>query len=230
MCIDRKNRDLLTKAIREYLEEKTTAFEFDDEIFIIADDSKDPTVDEIAKALWCHYDDCKDHKVNLSKEEWDYFNRLILLLKSNAHLKVVKHRNWSFTQIIAVSLLSFFCWHLYDYGFHPYLLFITAPLGVISILISRYHCKQTIKPTPNQIALMPFNSNSQLLSIRRTVPAFIKKIYPTAFEPKQIRSKGEERALSLQLYIAWLAFSPLVLFAQIFPRTEESASVVHQAV
>lgn len=230
MYIDRKNRDLLTKAIQEYLEEKITAFDFSDETFTISGQSKDPTVSYVAFALWHHYDDCKDHKVNLTKEEWDYFNRLVLLLESDAHVKVVKHRNWSFTQIIAVSLLFLFCWHLYSYGFHPFLLFITAPLGVISILISRYQLKSSLKSIPSDIKLMPFNSFSQLRSIRRTVSDFIKKPYPDSLGPRQIRSKGVQRALSLQFYIAWLAFSPLALFAQIFPGTEESVSVIQQTV
>lgn len=212
MTIDRENRNLLAEAIQDYLEEKTSAFEFSDETFTVAVESKDPTVSYVAHALWHHYDDCKDHKVNLTREEWGYFNRLILLLKSNAHVKVVKRRHWSFTQLIALFTLILFCWHLFQFGFNPYLLIITAPLGVISIMISLYHRKAHPKLTPTKISLMPFDSISQLLSIRRAVPAFIKRPYPTALEPRQIRSPCREKILDLQLYIAWLTFSPLVTY------------------
>ena len=41
----------------------------------------------VVDALWCHYDDCTDHKVVLSKPAWDYFHRLMLLVKSDAEVQ-----------------------------------------------------------------------------------------------------------------------------------------------
>ena len=75
MTVDRKNRDLLIAAINRYLDGETTAFKFDDEIFGIKSD--DPTISYAVRQLWYFYDDLKDHKVRLSKEGWDYIQRLI---------------------------------------------------------------------------------------------------------------------------------------------------------
>ena len=79
--VDRLNRDALVAAINRYLDGETTAFKFDDEIFGI--DSDDPTISYLVRQLWLFYDDLKDHKAQLSKEAWDYFQRLVLVLQSD---------------------------------------------------------------------------------------------------------------------------------------------------
>ena len=43
--------------------------------------------------MWFHYDDLKNHKVHATKEEWDYFNRLLLLLASEAEADFVRVRS-----------------------------------------------------------------------------------------------------------------------------------------
>jgi hypothetical protein len=48
--------------------------------------TKDETVKHVADLLWYHYDDLEDHKVVASKAEWDFFQRLLLILKSDADL------------------------------------------------------------------------------------------------------------------------------------------------
>jgi hypothetical protein len=104
--VDRKNRDALLAAINRYLDGETTAFTFDDEIFGIASD--DRTISHVVSQLWLFYDDCKDHKARLSKEAWDYFQRLILVLQSDAHVEVSKRRRWDYTQMIALVTLLLF--------------------------------------------------------------------------------------------------------------------------
>jgi len=63
---------------------------------------------DIADVLWFHYDDLKDHKVIAAKAEWDYFNRLLLLLESDAELEEIKSgHKWHACQAIAVLLWIF---------------------------------------------------------------------------------------------------------------------------
>ena len=90
--IDRKARSEMCKAIRDYMAEGISAFELDDSLDCIAHDSRDSTVKFVTKLMWFHYDDCKDHKIVASKQEWDYFNRLLLLLESEAEADFVRVR------------------------------------------------------------------------------------------------------------------------------------------
>ncbi len=109
MKVDRKNRDRLIDAINRYLAGEITAFEFDEEIFDdITNDTDDLTVNYAIHSLWHFYDDLTDHKVHLSKEGWDYFQRLILILKSDAHIQHEGKRIWSQTQTSAAYALGTF--------------------------------------------------------------------------------------------------------------------------
>lgn len=85
----------MSKAIRDYMAQTITAFQLDDALFRIADATQDGTVKVVAKQMWFHYDDCKDHNIVASKQIWDYFNRLLLLLKSEAEAEFVwTHTSW----------------------------------------------------------------------------------------------------------------------------------------
>ena len=223
--VDRPNRDALVAAINRYLDGETTAFKFDDEIFSI--DSDDPTISHVVSQLWLFYDDCKDHKAQLSKEAWDYFQRLVLVLQSDAHIQVNKRRQWDYTQLIALNalLLSVYaaCW----LGWGMQLLVLLIPCGVVSIAISCWRSRSTVsKVDKNQIALMPFSSVSELLPLRRSVQSFRKRKYPAGMMPFKIRTPLEETAMKLQSYAAWLRISPLVLMFQVLPTTETDTRIV----
>lgn len=68
--IDRAARDEVILAIEDYLDDRIMAFEFDDRLQQV--ESRDETVTEVIHAVWGLYDDCKDHKVHLTKPEWDF--------------------------------------------------------------------------------------------------------------------------------------------------------------
>ena len=78
-------RDALATVVRQFLDGEIGSFKFDD---ILDDyrDSRDSAVRFVSLALWYHYDDLEDHKVVASKEEWDFFQRLLLILRSDADL------------------------------------------------------------------------------------------------------------------------------------------------
>jgi len=90
--IDRQARTEMSDVIREYMAERTSAFELDDALDRLARSTEDGTIKFVRKLMWLHYDDCKDHRIVATKQEWDYFNRLRLLLESDAEGEFVKTR------------------------------------------------------------------------------------------------------------------------------------------
>jgi hypothetical protein len=77
----RYDREALVEVINRYLSDELTAFKLDDALSDIAARTKDETVNHVADLFWYHYDDVEDHKVVASKEQWDFFQRLLLILK-----------------------------------------------------------------------------------------------------------------------------------------------------
>lgn len=226
MAVDRERRAQLIAAINRFLDEQTSAFDFDEEIHRIGDATTDQTVRDVVDALWLHYDDLSDHKVALCKLEWDYFQRLILLLKSDARLQVQKQHYWSLTQLAAAGALAAFLWCVALTGIGQHLLLVAIPFGLISVLIS--HVRRRLAPDLSQleVALLPFASISQLLAIRRKVAEFSKRRYPTHLACRRIRSRLGEFAVALQTYSCWLLLSPLVLIFQMLPTTRSTSRVI----
>lgn len=223
--IDRINRDRLVESINRYLEEDLTAFEFDDQINQIMRESTDPTVQYIGNDLWNFYDDCKNHKVILSKEAWDYFQRLVLILRSDSHVKIIIQRKWSIRQIIAaLSLLTFvYCVTWVGMGYH--ILVIAMPFGAISIMLSHWHRFRNPVKTNEELARVPFSTVSELRTTYRKVHGFCKKQYPRYLESRIIRSAIEDFVGYIMMYVLWLIFSPVVLFMQLFPEKEYETRV-----
>ncbi len=225
MTVDRENRDALVAAINRYLDGQTTAFQFDGEIFGIKSD--DPTVSHVVHALWFFYDDCNDHKVKLSKEAWDYFQRLVLLLKSDGQVELTRRRRWDFTQLVALAALLLFLYAAHWLGFGIQLLAVAIPFGVISIVISWWRSRSAARTAdPKGIILAPCSSLAELIALRRSVANFGKRKYPPGMKPFKIRSPLEETAIWLRLYAAWLFFSPLVLLFQTLPTTVTESRIV----
>jgi len=105
----RYDRDALVEIINRYLSEELTAFKLHDAISEIGAKTKDETVNQVVSLFWCHYDDVEDHKVVASKEEWDYFQRLLLILKSDAEIiQEAGERRWRARQAVAAACLALF--------------------------------------------------------------------------------------------------------------------------
>src|SRR5262249_4022391 len=153
----------------------------------------------VVPALWHHYDDCRDHKVVLSKEQWDYFQRLMLLLESDAHLDVRECRRWSMTQLLAGIALSAFVLCAFWVGFGAHLFAVAIPFGLASIGLSRLRQRSARHIlSSSEVALIPFSSISELLAVRRRVPAFSKQAYPASLAARRIRSRSQESVIRLQ--------------------------------
>jgi hypothetical protein len=215
-------RDRATEIINRYLSEELTAFKFDEQLSQIAAGTKDETVKRVASLFWYHYDDCDDHKVVASKEEWDYFQRLLLILKSEADiLSESGNRKWTARQALAAACLAIFVVVLVKTGFGAHLFLATVPLGFVSMLLSHWRSCVQARRMHEQTALIPFGSMSELLSLRRKVNSFVKARYPVRIGSRRIRGPLGAVANWLDFGVVWLLFSPVALLFQVLPEKEQ---------
>lgn len=217
MHVDRDCRDRLIRTMEQFLSEKTTAFQFDDALCDISRNNSDPTVESVADLLWSYYDDCKDHKVVLNKTEWDYIQRLMLILKSNAHIELENHTHWYPSQIAAVIALALFGFCVAWLGTGYRVLFLFVPFGIISLILTAWRERSAPRYSRQYTAIVPFDRVRELLGLRRTVCAFSKQKYPHYLRERMIRTKNESRILELKRCIVQIIGSPIWLFFQSFP-------------
>ena len=231
MNVDRENRDLLVVTINRFLDEQTSLFQFLEEIHEILDTTKDPTVGEVGDSLWIGYENFPDQKVVLSKEGWDYFQRLILVLQSDSHIEVHKKRQWSVRQLIATGALALFGLSIVWLGIGYHTLAIAVPFGVVSILLSSWHTRSMPQPDPFYFAITPFSSVLEILRVRRRLHEFKKRKYPPHLKSRTLRSPSAtlemiDRVTPFLNYAVWLMFSPLALLFQILPDTQTEERVI----
>ena len=218
----RYDRDRLAEVINRYLNEELTAFKFDEQLSEIAAGTKDETVKQVASLFWYHYDDVDDHKVVASKEEWDYFQRLLLILKSDADIVSEGGlRKWTARQGVAAVCLAIFVVVLVKTGFGSHLFLATAPLGLVSMWLWHWRSCAEARRLHEQTAMSPFGSLRELLSVRRTVGSFVKVRYPIRLGSRRIRGPMGAAANWLHFALGLLFFSPVALMFQTFPEKEQ---------
>jgi len=211
----------MASAIESYMAERTTAFQFDDALSKIIESTQDKTVSEVGTSLWFFYDDVKDHKIVASKEVWDYFSRLLLLLRSNSEVDVVrKRRRWTIRQIIAALALVAFAIVTIKVGWGLHLLVFSMPFGVISMLLTFWSNCEKREKYKGKSVLTPFPSVASVLAIRRRTPAFSKQRYPQIIRGRQVRGPIMDKLLWIPCGSMWLIFAPVPLFFQMFPETD----------
>ncbi|MEZ6109913.1 MAG: hypothetical protein R3C99_02680 [Pirellulaceae bacterium] len=221
--VDRTQRDEFAESIRRFLDESITAFEFD-ELVDNYRDSQDSAVRFVAQAVWYHYDDCDDHLVSLSKPEWDYFQRLLLLLESNSRVQSRNSRRWSVSQLVALCSLLGFAWIAFHIGWSSGLLLAAMPFGIISIGIARLQ-RPVATHGPYDQLVFPFKTLSDLRATYHAVK-FRKTRFPQHIQSRIVRSPFMCGVYQLQFYLAWLMLSPLALVSQLLPATETHTEVI----
>ncbi len=215
--INREHRERLAAIVRQYLDGEISAFAFD-ELTDPFRGSYDKTVKHVASTVWFHYDDCKNHFVNLTKPEWDYFQRLLLVLDSNDHIVKTTTLCWRYSQLLALLSFIGFALAAWYCGFGIHLLLIAIPFGIVSIGIQRY--RNCARPDlPYSEVLLPFSTFSELASTYKSVSQFRKKRHPKHLPGPRIRSVTMEVVVSIPLYCVWAVLSPVALFFQMFPTT-----------
>jgi len=222
--VDRLARDRLIAVIEDWLNLKITAFQFDDQLWEIR--SKDQSVKSVMDQLWYTYDDVRDHQMDYEKPTWDWAQRILLLLKSNAQMQIQRRRIWSWTQIlVALSLAVFLCVALW-FGWGIQLLAIAIPFGIISICIQKYRESRLMQISDANLSIWPFESVAQLMYIRRAAPNFQKQQFSGRQSRPYTRSKLSLLPGYLVLNAIWLIAGPAVLFFQLWPDRISRTSIV----
>lgn len=226
--IDRKARNQLIEAIEWFMDEKTTSWAFDDLIMEIAADSEDKTIDMVAMDLWFLYDDCKNHTIVATKAVWDYLQRVIVLLRSDAEVSVERGHVWHWQQSVAAAALVAFVAIALPLGWGSHLFIVAIPFGVVSMLLGLTY-RETNAQREAAYRHAPFDSMNQFLEIGLSLNDFQKRKYPQALKRKQIRSPILTALYYLYWYVLWLCFSPVALLVQSLPTSLAKARVVQGA-
>jgi hypothetical protein len=223
--VDREERDALIVEIRRYSSDQITAFEFDQALWKIRSRTTDETVQFVAQALWLFYDDVRDHKIVADKAVWDLFQRMLLLLHSDAELVFFLRREWTVRQPLASFALAGFVWAAFRLGFGYPLLALVVPFGLFSILLARWR-RWSDAARDTDWRRFPFSSLAEIRAVRRRCPRFQKQHYPEHLEQRKIRTWTSGRVLAMPTYAAWVLLAPLVLIFQMLPEKERDRKIV----
>ena len=223
--VDRDSRNQMAMAIRQYLDEKITAFEFDERIMNIRAKSKDPTVARVAFLLWFFYDDVKDHKVRLNRDGWNYFQRLLLLLESDAKWSRTRRRQWSFRQLAAaISLLAIGCCAVY-LGWGEQLFALLIPAGIASIMLSFWKVGPVEPAYLGALDTTPFADLTELEAAYRQAGNFRKRRYPDHLMKKEKRESAFKWFEPVGTFVYHFMLSPFLLVWMVFPVVHEQVQV-----
>lgn len=224
--VDRKRRDELIEIIERFLDERTTAFEeLGDELFELLGSTKDAAVSDVAEAMVYFCDDVDNQQVRLNKAEWDYIQRLLLLLKSDCRMETTRHRRWSWRQAAAACAVVLLAWLAWQLGWGMQLAALPLAAFPLSVLLRRCDKFAIVEPPEPENSVFPFDSTAQILAVRRRLPDFRKRRFPprVAREPS---NRLKEIWATAQMYAAWLVYSPVVLLLQMLPTTAVETRVV----
>jgi len=100
--VDRAARDKAADLLDRYLREEIGASDLDEGLQKVDDETEDPTLGHVILQLWFFYDDFLDHKVVAEKEQWDFLQRLLLLLRSDGTIEERSTRRWTIRQGLAL--------------------------------------------------------------------------------------------------------------------------------
>ena len=223
--IDQVARNEVRQVVDDFFYDRIKAFEFDNRLLSIK--REDKTVGYVVDSLWCIYDDCKDHYVNLDKPAWDTVQRLLLLLESEGEIAIDVRRRWHVSQVLAVLMLATIgaaYWLNYVWWIAP-----VGLGGIVSIVISQW--RQRIlywESIPDPFHCWPFSSIDAVHSALVRAPTFRKVRYRPQIASRRIRSKVSSGAVWFQFYMLWMIGSPIALLGQSFPRRISQVHV-HQA-
>ena len=217
-------RSSLAKLIQSFLDSEITSFQFDEQLEAF-DRSDDPIINHVVDAVWLHYDDCTDRFVCFTKQQWDYFQRLLLVLSSDCRLETESQRHWSIKQLFAAITLCVFVYFAAQFGWGEQLLILSIPVGVVSIGLSFWQHRDTTVANPYAPIIFPFATFSDLAKAYHS-SGFRKKRYPRHIGERKIRSRLTDAFGQIQAYTIWLIFSPIPLLFQSFPDLQTETRVI----
>ncbi len=217
--IDRSARDQLAEAMERFLSEEISSWELLDHIEKTP--WQDSAVSFAANSLYLPLVNSEDHKAQLSKAEWNFYQRLLLILRSNAIVEISRTRIWSRRQLLAAATLVAFIAITIEIGWNSWLFLLLIPMGCVSLIIAK-----TKKPIPFPAELQltyPFASQGEIIAVRRGTPGFKKR---RCLAPKLRKERMSRQVTRVLLFpVAWFLLSPFPLFYQMLPDQVETTWV-----
>ena len=234
--VDRDARNQLIETIEAFLDDRIKSFDLEERIFDL--ESDDPTVNEVIFIVYHFYSDFADHNVRLSKPQWDYLQRLLLVLKSDAKVRSKKVKRWSWDSAVAWGALSVSAALALMLGWGYQLILLLIPLTLLSLFIMKARDRRwkAVQEAwkPDELACQPFESSAQIRRILGKVPGFRKRRYRAEIEERMMEPLNEPP--QLPTWIGWplaifgyCLISPLVLFFQGFGAVEDTEYRVTEA-
>lgn len=229
----RADREALRAAMEDFLAGRCDNHAYDERIQTIRDRSADPAVVWTVDQLWYFYCDFRTHRAELGKLAWDYHQRLLLLLASEAQIEEPEARAAHASQAVAALLLlglaAAWWWPL------PWAWALHVPAAGAAWLLARWRSRASARLLPAEPdgpdEAFPFPSRGALLRVRRLLPGFRKAPHPPALaQAEQARQapgllarldRAGDRALGCAwggiLAVVLIAAAPLWLLTQCRP-------------
>ncbi len=200
------------------MDEAILSDEFDDALSEIACATADKTVHAVNRELWFHYDDLEDHLIVATKDEWAYFNRLLLLLASDAEIEVVRDwGRWRVNQLIAAVTLTVSLYIVIRQGLDSTTFWIVVVSCGLVFMALQWFDRSRYRAQKRKAALEPFPSVGTLLLLRRSLKDFVRKRYPKALAGRRIRGPEASTLMWIGSVPLWLILSPLLLMIRMLP-------------
>jgi hypothetical protein len=216
----------MAAAIRAYLDDRLTSYQFDGALTKVAAGTQDTLVQYVRDALWLHYDDLQDHLIVASRWEWDHLCRPLLALEASAPLdvKTTRGRKWTPRQVGAAIALAAFVGVALQVGWSLQMLFWSATFGIVSQLLEVRWGSRTL--TVRESALLPFESVPDLLHVRRCNLGFTRPRYREELGSRRIRGNADVWAFGLLCFGYRLAFAPMYLLMQAIPKDRSDWTLI----
>ena len=215
--IDRAARNYIVEAIDAFTSGKITSRTFDARLLDDAPKTRDRTVPIVAAELWVFYDDFIDHPARLSKPQWDYVQRLRLVLMSDAELcnsgKWRARQPAAFAALVVLGAVAWF--HGVDWNFWLVDMFIGG------IAVSAMHLPTLDRSYTLRHRVIPFESFGEILALRRRVPEFRKQPYPRERPEKPLRGPIWSAVMTLTGMAALSVMAPVTLLICMLPPLSE---------
>ena len=224
--VDRSARDQMVVAIRSYMDESINSSSFDEKLSEITLSTKDEIVLVAGNSLWYTYDDYIEHDIGASKDQWDFFNRLLLLLESDCEFETSQcKRIWTYRQCIAAACLACYAGIASITGIGLHLFLYSVPFGLISILINWLEEREANIQNRLEKHIVPFNSIGEMLTVRSRIPSFTKLKYPKEMKKIKVRGWADHVTIGLPFWAGYLFFAPIPLLMQVLPERKWDMSI-----
>ena len=220
--IDRERRNQLETLIRRYLNGKADAADFEKcqlDNYISADQA----IYHVSLELSYYSENAAS---TLSKEDWDYLQRLLLLLDSNSTVSWQSSRLRPWTRPIAALLFIVCLLLFYLNGINVHLFLYFIPVGLATILLLFFGDPEPEVGPFNQI-VTPFHSIADL-GIAYDSAHFVKQRYAAPAKYRNRRSLLGVLGAKISLFLVILLLMlmpPVMLLLLCFPFSAEEILV-----